>query len=129
MKPAVYAAVAFTACVVAITGYTAFDYRARLGAAKADLADAQQELHARDRTAATAEAIRGLWRQPVLNVPAEDNSFGPPYNVRVVCSSRGSSRGSHGGRVQLDANQSAQPGDFFVKTCRGYPLGGGPQPR
>jgi hypothetical protein len=60
---------------------------------------------------------------PVFN---ESITYGPPYNVTVSCTVKGS-RVVDGKRIPLDPNKAPTPGDLFVKTCVGLkPQPGGP---
>lgn len=110
-----YATLAVGACLLFVVGYGELHYYNAMNTAKRQTAALRS-------AEAAARSQQALLLQPVLNSPPTDNTFGAPYNVRIVCEERGSSRGRDGSRVRLDANNSAAPGDYYQKTCRGLPV-------
>ena len=88
--------------------------------------DARARLEALQRSTTAAERARKALYRPVPHSRTV-NVFGAPFNVRVVCTISGSVRAKDGTRKPLDLAAKAQPGDVYVKTCRGYARSGGGQ--
>lgn len=100
------AAVAAVALLVTVGGYTVAHYAVAASDARAELAAKR-----------AADARLAARRIPAPSLGSV-TTYGPPYNVRIVCAVAGST----GDGGPLDGQAAPRPGDLYVKTCRALRL-------
>lgn len=117
LAPSLEGSVAFVFCAVVTALVVVLGYVAVHNAAAAR--DAERRLADLQRSTAAAERSRAQLYRPIPKSRTVSD-YGPPYDVRVVCTVAGSVRGPNETRRPLDLTGTPRPGDVYVKTCRGY---------